>query len=109
MAQLRIFLGGKGSSMLSQALLQSGQQFCLVAVAAHVTILALFHLSLVIHSTLSVPTFTVVNAMACLVFRKIKFGLISADGISKMLGKPQWILNDHIYSSPIIGNTAGIR
>ncbi|KAF7334202.1 hypothetical protein MSAN_02381500 [Mycena sanguinolenta] len=79
-ARLRFFFGGKRSSTLSQALLQSGQQFYLVAVGANVTVLAVFHLGPVIHSMLTVPTFALVNAMACLVFRKIKFGLISADG-----------------------------
>ncbi|KAF7335943.1 hypothetical protein MSAN_02307700 [Mycena sanguinolenta] len=39
MARLRAFFGGKGLSALSRALLQSGQHFYLVAVAANVTLL----------------------------------------------------------------------
>ncbi|KAF7334208.1 hypothetical protein MSAN_02382100 [Mycena sanguinolenta] len=84
LARLRAFLGVKEISTLSRALIQSGQHFYLVAVAANITLLAAFRLSPVIHSMLSVPAFTVVNAMACLVFRRIKFGLISSDGVSKI-------------------------
>ncbi|KAJ6454642.1 hypothetical protein C8R45DRAFT_1189234 [Mycena sanguinolenta] len=84
MARLRVFLGGKKISTLSRALIQSGQHFCLVAVAANITLLAAFRLSPVTHSTLSVPAFAVVNAMACLVFRKIKVGLTSPHGVSKI-------------------------
>ncbi|KAF7334206.1 hypothetical protein MSAN_02381900 [Mycena sanguinolenta] len=84
MARLRVFLGGKGLSTLSQALLQSGQHFYLVAVAANITLLVAFHLGLVIHTMLSVPAFTVINTMACLVFRRIKFGLISSNGTSNI-------------------------
>ncbi|KAF7335964.1 hypothetical protein MSAN_02309800 [Mycena sanguinolenta] len=80
--RLRVFFGGRGSSALSQALLRSGQHFYLVAVAANITLLAVLHLSPVTHSMLSVPAFAMVNVMACLVFRRIKFGLISSDGIS---------------------------
>ncbi|KAF7335965.1 hypothetical protein MSAN_02309900 [Mycena sanguinolenta] len=83
-ARLRIFFGGRGSSALSQALLRSGQHFYLVAVAANITLLALPHLSSVNHSMISVPAFAVVNAMACIVFWRIKFGLISSDGISNV-------------------------
>ncbi|KAJ6454629.1 hypothetical protein C8R45DRAFT_944500 [Mycena sanguinolenta] len=83
-ARLRVFLGGKEISTLSGALIQSGQHFYLVAVAANITLLASFRLSPVTHSTLTVPAFALVNAMACLVFRRIKFGLISSDGVSKI-------------------------
>ncbi|KAJ6454632.1 hypothetical protein C8R45DRAFT_599968 [Mycena sanguinolenta] len=84
MARLRVFLGGKKISTLSRALIQSGQHFYLVAVAANITLLTAFRLSPVTHSMLSVPAFAVVNAMACLVFRRVKFGLISPDGVSKI-------------------------
>ena len=63
---------------------QSSSRTPRVAVAANITLLAGFHLNPVIHSMLSVPGFAVVNAMACLVFRRIKFGLISSDGVSKI-------------------------
>ncbi|KAJ6454623.1 hypothetical protein C8R45DRAFT_1189165, partial [Mycena sanguinolenta] len=84
MARLRVFLGGKKISTLSRALIQSGQHFYLVAVAANITLLASFHLSPLFRPMLSVPAFAVVNAMACLVFRRIKFGLISSDGVSEV-------------------------
>ncbi|KAF7334205.1 hypothetical protein MSAN_02381800 [Mycena sanguinolenta] len=92
MARLRVFMGGKGPSALSQALLpalsqallRSGQHFYLVAVATNITLLTAFRLSPVIHGMLTIPAFALINAMACLVFRKIKFGLITSDGISKI-------------------------
>ncbi|KAJ6454617.1 hypothetical protein C8R45DRAFT_846368 [Mycena sanguinolenta] len=84
MARLRVFLGGKKISTLSRALIQGGQHFYLVAVAANITLIAAFHMSPVIRGMLSVPAFAVVNAMACLVFRRIKFGLISSDGVSNI-------------------------
>ncbi|KAF7377210.1 hypothetical protein MSAN_00140700 [Mycena sanguinolenta] len=87
MARLRVFLGGKGLSTLSRALLQSGQHFYLVAVAANVTLLVLLELrplSPLYHAILVIPATALVNAMACLVFRRIKFGLITPDGISNI-------------------------
>ncbi|KAJ6461014.1 hypothetical protein C8R45DRAFT_842413 [Mycena sanguinolenta] len=86
MARLRVFFGGKGFSTLSQALIQSGQHFYLVAVAVNITLLVLVklpHLPPVYHSMLATPGVALVNAMACLVFRRIKFGLITPDGTSK--------------------------
>ncbi|KAJ6454628.1 hypothetical protein C8R45DRAFT_1082682 [Mycena sanguinolenta] len=87
MARLRVFFGGRGLSTLSRALLQSGQHFYLVAVAANVTLLVLVKLPQlppVYRSMLTIPAAALVNTMACLVFRRIKFGLISSDGVSKM-------------------------
>ncbi|KAF7334203.1 hypothetical protein MSAN_02381600 [Mycena sanguinolenta] len=87
MARLRVFLGGKGLSTLSQALLETGQHFYLIAVVVHIVFLVLLklpHLSPIYHGMLSIPTFALINAMACLVFRRIKFGLISSDGTSKI-------------------------
>ncbi|KAJ6454656.1 hypothetical protein C8R45DRAFT_846412 [Mycena sanguinolenta] len=86
-ARFRVFLGGTGLSTLSQALLESGQHFYLVAVAANVTLLVVLklpQLSAVYHAMLPIPAFALINAMACLVFRRIKFGLISSDGTSKI-------------------------
>ncbi|KAF7373754.1 hypothetical protein MSAN_00586900 [Mycena sanguinolenta] len=67
------------------ALLRSGQHFYLIAVAAQTTLLVLLklpHLTPIYIGMFSVPAFALVHAMACLVFRRIKFGLISSDGIS---------------------------
>ncbi|KAJ6454661.1 hypothetical protein C8R45DRAFT_1189299, partial [Mycena sanguinolenta] len=85
MARLRVFLGGKASSTLSKALLQTGQHFYLIAVVTHIVLLVLLklpHLSPVYRTMVAVPGLALINTMACLVFRRIKFGLISPDGIS---------------------------
>ncbi|KAJ6450769.1 hypothetical protein C8R45DRAFT_1127476 [Mycena sanguinolenta] len=85
-ARLRVFFDGTGLSILSQALLQSGQHFYLIAVATHITLLVLLklpQLTPIDHGIFAIPALALINAMACLVFRRIKFGLISADGISK--------------------------
>ncbi|KAJ6465754.1 hypothetical protein C8R45DRAFT_1106796 [Mycena sanguinolenta] len=84
-ARVRAFFGGPGLSTLSQALLRSGQHFYFIAVAGNVTLLVLLRSQLnpVYRSMFAAPILTLVNAMACLVFRRIRFGLISPDGISK--------------------------
>ncbi|KAJ6465741.1 hypothetical protein C8R45DRAFT_910618 [Mycena sanguinolenta] len=84
-ARVRAFFGGPGLSTLSQALLRSGQHFYFVAVAGNVTLLVLLRSQLnpVYRSMFAAPILTLVNAMACLVFRRIRFGLISPDGVSK--------------------------
>ncbi|KAJ6454688.1 hypothetical protein C8R45DRAFT_1111927 [Mycena sanguinolenta] len=87
MARLRVSFGGTGLSTLSQVLLESGQHFYLIAVATNVALLVLLklpQLSPVYHSMFSVPAFALINAMACLVFWRIKFGLISSDGTTKI-------------------------
>ncbi|KAF7373760.1 hypothetical protein MSAN_00587500 [Mycena sanguinolenta] len=82
LARLRVFFGGSGLSTLSQALLRSGQHFYLIAVLTHVAYLVVPRSNLVYRIMLIVPAFALVNTMACIVFRKIKLGLISSDGIS---------------------------
>ncbi|KAJ6454670.1 hypothetical protein C8R45DRAFT_915178 [Mycena sanguinolenta] len=82
--RLRAFFGGNGLSTLTQALLESGQHFYLVAVVANITLLAVFHLNPLYPAMLATPAFSLINAMACLVFRRIKFGIISSDGMSKI-------------------------
>ncbi|KAF7373758.1 hypothetical protein MSAN_00587300 [Mycena sanguinolenta] len=87
-ARLRVFFGGSGLSTLSQALLRSGQHFYLIAVATHTASLVLLnmpHLTPTYRGMFGIPAFALVNAMACLVFRRIKFGLISSDGISNVV------------------------
>ncbi|KAF7335963.1 hypothetical protein MSAN_02309700 [Mycena sanguinolenta] len=86
-AHLQAFFGGTGRSALSRALLQSGQHFYLIAVVTHIVLLVLLklpHLSPVYHTILTVPGFALINVMACQVFRRIKFGLISPDGRSNI-------------------------
>ncbi|KAF7373775.1 hypothetical protein MSAN_00589200 [Mycena sanguinolenta] len=87
LARLRIFFGGAGLSKLSQALLRSGQHFYFVAVAVQITVLVFLKLPRLISTypeMFSIPALALVNAMACLVFRRIKLGLISPDGISQL-------------------------
>ncbi|KAF7335962.1 hypothetical protein MSAN_02309600 [Mycena sanguinolenta] len=75
MGRLQAFFSGKGLSTLSRALLQSGQHFYLIAVLTHILVLVLLklpHLSPVYHTMLTLPGFALINAMACLVFRRIK-------------------------------------
>ncbi|KAF7335967.1 hypothetical protein MSAN_02310200 [Mycena sanguinolenta] len=87
-ARVRVFFGGStGLSRLSQALLQSGQHFYLVAVIANIALLIavkLPQLPPLYHAILTVPCLSLINVMACQVFRKIKFGLISSDGRSRV-------------------------
>ncbi|KAJ6465729.1 hypothetical protein C8R45DRAFT_877293, partial [Mycena sanguinolenta] len=85
LARLRIFFGGNGLSALSQALLRGGQHFYFIAVATNVILLVLLkvpHLAVLYRDMVALPAFALVNAMACLVFRRIRFGLISSDGRS---------------------------
>ncbi|KAF7336010.1 hypothetical protein MSAN_02314700 [Mycena sanguinolenta] len=87
MDRLRVFFGGTGLSALSRALLQGGQHFYLIAAITHIILLVVLMLSRltpIYHTMLSIPGLALVNAMACLVFRRIKFGLISSDGTSKI-------------------------
>ncbi|KAF7335950.1 hypothetical protein MSAN_02308400 [Mycena sanguinolenta] len=84
-ARLRVLFGGKGLFRISEALLRSGQHFYLIAVVTHIASLVavkLPHLPAAYHIMLSVLDIALINAMACLVFRRIKFGLISSDGTS---------------------------
>ncbi|KAF7334199.1 hypothetical protein MSAN_02381200 [Mycena sanguinolenta] len=65
------------------ALLQSGQRFYLISLVTHlagVAILELSHLTPFYRAILGIPGIALTNVMACLVFRRIKLGLISADG-----------------------------
>ncbi|KAF7357258.1 hypothetical protein MSAN_01321000 [Mycena sanguinolenta] len=106
MARLRVFFGGAGLSKLSEALLRSGQHFYLcmcaiamsddsstesmisrIAVAANLALLVMLKLpqsTPVINGMLPAPALALTNTMACLVFRRIKFGLISSDGTSNI-------------------------
>ncbi|KAJ6454689.1 hypothetical protein C8R45DRAFT_915208 [Mycena sanguinolenta] len=100
-ARVRIFFGGPGLSTLMQALLRSGQHFYLIAVATNITLLVVVHLPPFppVYRGMLVPAFALSNAMACLVFRRIKFGLISSDGTSKIptIGLPS---DFHVTKNP---------
>ncbi|KAJ8495114.1 hypothetical protein ONZ45_g13000 [Pleurotus djamor] len=82
-ARTKTFFGGGSLSNLSRALLQGGQTYYLVAMMGNVILFILFKLpSLppVYKVMCTIPVLAIVNAMACLVFRQIKFGLVSHDG-----------------------------
>ncbi|KAF5339516.1 hypothetical protein D9758_016365 [Tetrapyrgos nigripes] len=83
-AQVKAFFGGKGVlPLFSRKLLESGQQYYLVALAGNIAVLVLLKnpkFPAVYHGMASIPAQAVVNSMACVVFRQIKFGLISVDG-----------------------------
>ncbi|KAJ6466044.1 hypothetical protein C8R47DRAFT_1056657 [Mycena vitilis] len=87
-ARIDVFLGGGQLPRLSRALIQGGQHFYLIAVCTHIihlTFLKLPNLPAVYHAMLTVPGLTLINTMACVVFRKIKFGLISSDGTTNVM------------------------
>ncbi|KAF7373757.1 hypothetical protein MSAN_00587200 [Mycena sanguinolenta] len=99
LAHLRVFFGGPGLSTLSQALLRSGQHFYFIAVATHITLLVLLklpQLTRIDHAMFGIPAIALINAMACLVFRRIKLGLISSDGISNA---PMTGLSENLHAT----------
>jgi len=82
--RLRTFfnLNKKGLPAFSQALLQSGQQYYLITVGFNVLstamILAPASIPPLFHVMFTIPNVAINNAMACRVYRDIKFGLISS-------------------------------
>ncbi|KAK0237770.1 hypothetical protein EDD85DRAFT_831771 [Armillaria nabsnona] len=80
--RLRAFFG-RGVPIVSRNLLLGGQQYYLVAVCGNVVWLIFIlvpGLPSVYRAMCTVPVLAVINAMACIVFRKIKLGLITSDG-----------------------------
>ncbi|KAK0486026.1 hypothetical protein IW261DRAFT_768731 [Armillaria novae-zelandiae] len=80
--RLRAFFG-KGVPIVSRNLLLGGQHYYLVAVCGNVVVLVLIRVPgvpAVYRAMCTIPILAVINAMACIVFRKIKFGLITPDG-----------------------------
>ncbi|SJK97736.1 uncharacterized protein ARMOST_00989 [Armillaria ostoyae] len=85
--RLRAFFG-RGVPIVSRSLLLSGQQYYLVAVCGNVVCLILVlvpGLPTVYRAMCTIPILAIINAMACIVFRKIKFGLIPPDGVMAQL------------------------
>jgi len=77
------FFGYRGLSRLSRALLEGGQHYYLIAVCGNIVLLVFLkdpRVPPVYHAMLTIPVVSIVNAMACIVFRKIRFNLISPDG-----------------------------
>ncbi|KAF7354710.1 hypothetical protein MSAN_01384800 [Mycena sanguinolenta] len=82
---IRAFFGRGQLSKLSLTLIQSGQQFYLVAMCTNIIVLVLLWLpvSEIYKGMITIPAIAIINAMACLVFRKTKFGIVSADGTTR--------------------------
>ncbi|KAF8523375.1 hypothetical protein BU17DRAFT_43933 [Hysterangium stoloniferum] len=76
------FFGGEGLPVFSRMLLQSGQEYYLVTVGGNiltmVLILAPASLPAVYHAMCTVPNMAIANAMACRVYRDVKFGRIGS-------------------------------
>ncbi|PBK79122.1 hypothetical protein ARMGADRAFT_1021713 [Armillaria gallica] len=80
--RLRAFFG-RGVPIVSRNLLLGGQQYYLVAVCGNIVCLIFIlvpGLPPMYRGMCAVPAIAVINAMACIVFRKIKLGLITSDG-----------------------------
>ncbi|KAF9255579.1 hypothetical protein L218DRAFT_1034287 [Marasmius fiardii PR-910] len=83
--RFKTFVGNGRSFLpkLSKNLLRSGQQYYLVALIGFVInclLLKLPNTPVLYHAISSFPVTAIVNCMACIVFRQIKFGLITVDG-----------------------------
>ncbi|KAF9257387.1 hypothetical protein L218DRAFT_802026, partial [Marasmius fiardii PR-910] len=83
--QFKTFIGNGKSLLptLSRNLLRSGQLYYLVALAGNILnllTLKLPDIPVFYKAISSFPVNAIVNCMACIVFRQIKFGLITVDG-----------------------------
>jgi len=84
--RLKCFFGGQGLPALSKALLQGGQQYYFFTVGFNILTVAMVlspSISPVFRAMFAIPNVAVTNAMACLVFRKIRFGLIPPTHVSQ--------------------------
>ncbi|KAF9255463.1 hypothetical protein L218DRAFT_1035450 [Marasmius fiardii PR-910] len=84
-AHFKAFIGNGRSILpkLSKHLLRSGQQYYLVALsgnAINLLMLKLPNIPALYHAMSGALVAAIVNCMACIVFRQIKFGLITVDG-----------------------------
>ncbi|KAK0486029.1 hypothetical protein IW261DRAFT_1453327 [Armillaria novae-zelandiae] len=80
--RIRAFFG-KGVPIVSRNLLLGGQQYYLVAVCGNIVCLVFVlvpGLPAVYRAMCTLPILAIINAMACIVFRRVKFGLITSDG-----------------------------
>ncbi|KDR70439.1 hypothetical protein GALMADRAFT_103207 [Galerina marginata CBS 339.88] len=81
--RLKAFFGRGSISHLSRSLLLGGQHYYLIALCMNVVLLVLVILPgvpAVYRGMFTIPVIAVTNLMACIVFRKIRFGHISQDG-----------------------------
>ncbi|KAJ7595254.1 hypothetical protein C8J56DRAFT_921945 [Mycena floridula] len=108
-AQINAFFRGKHISCLARLLLQGGQHYYLISTCGSIVMTVMLvapGLPAPYRGMLATPLVSLNNVMACIVFRHIKFGLITADGtISSNFGAPNKSRN---YISPS-GNSVPIR
>ncbi|KAK7436528.1 hypothetical protein VKT23_019082 [Stygiomarasmius scandens] len=82
-ARVRAFFGSGYIPRFSRNLLQSGQHYYFLTICINIVTLALVKapgVPIVYRAICIVPVMTLTNAMACVVFRRVKFGLITEDG-----------------------------
>ncbi|KAF9257334.1 hypothetical protein L218DRAFT_879724 [Marasmius fiardii PR-910] len=84
-AHFHAFIGNSRSFLpkFPRNLLRSGQHYYLVALSGNVLLLVMMkapNLPLSYRAMCTTPVLAVTNSMACIVYRQIKFGLISVDG-----------------------------
>ncbi|TFK38713.1 hypothetical protein BDQ12DRAFT_735369 [Crucibulum laeve] len=80
-SRAKYFFGGKSLPIVLRLLLQSGQHYYLMAVCGYIVLLVLNKLPVSdrYHGIYVAPRL-INNIMACAVFRRVKFGLITHDG-----------------------------
>ncbi|KAF8151207.1 hypothetical protein K438DRAFT_1432287, partial [Mycena galopus ATCC 62051] len=79
---LKTFFTLRALPVVSRNLLFGGQLYYFVALCANLALIGVFaapHIGPIYRGMLTIPIAALNNAMACLVFRKVKFGLIAND------------------------------
>jgi len=82
-ARLRAFFSRKSLPLVSRTLILGGQLYYFMALCGNIVLIVMFVLpgvGPIYRGMCTIPVLALNNAMACIVFRKIKFGLISSDG-----------------------------
>ncbi|KAF9260475.1 hypothetical protein L218DRAFT_804592, partial [Marasmius fiardii PR-910] len=84
-AQFRALIGNSRSFLptFSRNLLRSGQHYYLVALSGNILLLVMLktpNLPIFYGTMCTVPVLALTNSMACIVYRQVKFGVISVDG-----------------------------
>ncbi|KAJ7595239.1 hypothetical protein C8J56DRAFT_774719 [Mycena floridula] len=84
-ARINAFFRGKHISRLGRLLLQGGQHYYLISTCGSIVTAVMLvapGLTAPYRGMLALPFASLKNAMGCIVFRHIKFGLITVDGIT---------------------------
>ncbi|KAF9256701.1 hypothetical protein L218DRAFT_936434 [Marasmius fiardii PR-910] len=85
--QLQTFFGKHRYFLpvLSRNLLRSGQHYYLIALSGNILLLVMLEipdLPVSYHAMCTIPVLAVINSMACIIFRQIKFGMTTVDDIT---------------------------